>query len=160
MCSSDLFPSHDMKDNMKRGPQQRKNLGFPAERKIIPTSVPYLATGDYGAQTVFTATVPCRLSNFKMLVPTSSLSHVYLLVVIPEGYNASSVNLSDPTIDLYNPTSAVICSSFDSPEYPITLSFPGSRMLRVGDKINLLVAGFNDSSDFTIRTTVEFLYQV
>ena len=33
---------------MKRGPQQRKNLGFPAERKIIPTSVPYLATGDYG----------------------------------------------------------------------------------------------------------------
>ena len=92
--------------------------------------------------------------------PTSSLSHVYLLVVVPEGYNASSVNLSDPTIDLYNPTSAVICSSFDSPEYPITLRFPGSRMLRVGDKINLLVAGFNDSSDFTIRTTVEFLYQV
>ena len=91
---------------------------------------------------LYTANEPQTVTNFKLDtgITTSTAGPVaYVLVHIPEGYNANNINYPADTADLYNPTNNVLISGVLTDNTVEDHKFSRySRKLKTGDRIALL----------------------
>ena len=116
MCSSDLFPSHDItRQNMQRRRSYYKSKPSakrPTDRVIRAGQAP--VTNVTGTAYLWTATTPCTVTNFKLDVGEERADQywpvAYALVYVPEGYNVNALTFPAVTDDMYNPTKMVIIS--------------------------------------------------
>ena len=113
----------------------------------------------------YTATDPCKVCNLSLEIglddntDANSEKVYYAVVYVPEGYNVNTMQVTDVTQDLYNPTKNIMVVGVltnDGGGAKKTFSRV-SRKMAVGDRIALIINRVNNGS--TQDNTGNFVLQ-
>ena len=119
---------------------QKKKASRPTDRIIRAGSVT-LAAATQGIGYLYEASTPQTVTNFRLDTgPLTSMSApvAYVLVYIPEGYNANNITFPATTDDMYNPSKSVILSGVIVTNQQDHKYSRYSRKMAPGDRLALL----------------------